>query len=415
MTRYALQNRILETAAAPALLFILGSFTGGLTGRPLGLAHGASGPAWSNAHAPRGLPQPEPLIFSDIDPQSARQINAAIPLSTAPLAAARPFAFVGDADSREMAIDCLGAAMWFEAGSDDGGQRAVAQVVLNRVRHPAFPATVCGVVFQGSERSTGCQFTFTCDGALRRHPSALAWSEARARARSALDGQVDAAVGLATHYHTDWVHPVWSSKLDKIAQVGTHLFFRWGGKWGQADAMRQAYSPHEQPVAKLAALSPIHRAAFGDEDIRLAAANLAPTDGDAVATSAAATLASLDIVKQPAAKPEGLHFIEAPARGNGGSLAMEALAMCGSQRFCKVVGWREGSDRGEALPISATDREAVAFLYIRDQRTGVDRAMWDCSRFERQNRNQCFGADRARWIDFNGNFQSDRRSGAQNI
>ena len=103
------------------------------------------------------------------------------------------------------------------------------QTVLNRVRHPAFPATVCGVVFQGSERSTGCQFTFTCDGALARQPSAAAWARARALAEQALDGAVDERVGNATHYHTDWVVPYWRTSLDKIAQVETHIFDRWRG------------------------------------------------------------------------------------------------------------------------------------------------------------------------------------------
>ncbi|MGJ3626051.1 cell wall hydrolase [Sphingomonas sp. MMS24-JH45] len=84
------------------------------------------------------------------------------------------------------------------------------QVVLNRLRHPAFPKTVCGVVFQGAERSTGCQFTFTCDGALARQPSPLAWDRARKVAAAALAGAVYRPVGYATHYHTDWVVPYWS-------------------------------------------------------------------------------------------------------------------------------------------------------------------------------------------------------------
>ena len=359
----------------------------------------------------RDLPTPEPLLFSDIDPQSARAINAAIPFSAAPVPAALPFALAGDTSNREKAVDCLAAAMWYEAGNDDRGQRAVAQVVLNRVRHPAFPATVCGVVFQGSERSTGCQFTFTCYGALRRTPSEITWIETRARARSALAGFVYAPVGLATHYHTDWVHPVWSAKLDKIAQVDTHLFFRWSGKWGQPAAMRQHYAAHEHAVLKLAGLSLAHRAALSGEEIMLADA--AQTPGrTAAAANGDIALAALP---SPAPPPEGVYFINADGEGNGGSLAIQALNVCGDEKFCKVVGWLESSGRGNALPSSAADREAVAFLYVRDRRTGVDRAFWNCSHFARQSSSQCLGADRARWIDFNGNFQSDRRSGVQNI
>src|SRR3546814_17214212 len=88
-------------------------------------------------------------------------------------------------------------------------------IVLNRVRHPAFPKTVCGVVFQGSERSTGCQFTFTCDGALTRRFSDAAWDRARDIAKAALTGHVAKAVGYATHYHTDWVVPYWSRSEER--------------------------------------------------------------------------------------------------------------------------------------------------------------------------------------------------------
>lgn len=400
-------------AAALILLVALTSFTSG----PAPISPSLSpAPAWvdTDKRRARDLPLPEPLLFSDIDPQSARTINAAIPFSTNPLHTARAFAFAGDNASRDKAVDCLAAAMWYEAGDDDAGQRAVAQVVLNRVRHPAFPATICGAVFQGSERTTGCQFTFTCDGALRRVPSDRAWTEARARARAALTGDVYAPVGLATHYHTDWVHPIWSAKLEKIAQVDTHLFFRWSGKWGQPGAMRQSYAAHEMPVARLAAISLPHRAALSDAEILLAEAQSSLGTAGPTGSESADSLASSSPA-DPVPVPEGVYFINARGEGHGGALAMQALNVCGSQNFCKVIGWLDNSGRSHAVPMLAADREAIAFLYVRDRRTGVDRAFWNCSHFERQSSNQCLGADRARWIDFNGNFQSDRRSGAQNI
>lgn len=411
MTRFAIQDRIFQAAAALTLLVVLASFTDGSIGQPRDIASALASARLDDRGAQGDVPLPEPLLFNSIDPQSAREINAAIPFSTAPMPAARPFTLAGENASREKAVDCLAAAMWYEAGNDDSGQRAVAQVVLNRVRHPAFPATVCGVVFQGSDRATGCQFTFTCDGALRRTPSELVWAETRARARSALSGLVYASVGLATHYHTDWVHPIWSAKLEKIAQIDTHLFFRWSGKWGQPAAMRQGYSGHEQSIVKLAALSLSHRAGLSEEDVMLAdASGAAPVASE----DRKITLASLVTPATPPPSLEGVHFINAREEGNGGSLAMQALNVCGDQKFCKVVGWLESSGRANALPSSSADREAVAFLYVRDRRTGVDRAFWNCSHFERQSISQCLGADRARWIDFNGNFQSDRRSDAQN-
>ena len=137
-------------------------------------------------------------------------------------------------------------AIYYEAATEpDGGQRAVAQVVLNRVAHPAYPNTVCGVVFQGSERSTGCQFTFTCDGSLARRPAAFWWDRARRVARAALAGAVYAPVGLATNYHTTQVHPWWSDSLVPVATIGAHRFFRLPGVAGERVAFRAAYAGGE--------------------------------------------------------------------------------------------------------------------------------------------------------------------------
>ena len=110
-------------------------------------------------------PPVEPVQIYALGPEEARAFNAKIPFSRDPNPAARPFLFRGSDADLARATDCLAAAQLYEAGDDAIGEQAVAQVVLNRVRHPAFPKTVCGVVFQGQERRTGCQFTFTCDGA----------------------------------------------------------------------------------------------------------------------------------------------------------------------------------------------------------------------------------------------------------
>ena len=202
-------------------------------------------------------PVPEPLQFRDVAPQDAVAINAAIPISSEPNPAARPYRedFATPAD-RLRATECLTAAIYYEAAIEPAdGQRAVAQVVLNRVRHPAFPKTVCGVVFQGSDRSTGCQFTFTCDGALNRTPSAVFWARARKVAEEALAGKVYAPVGWSTHYHTNWVVPYWSSTLTKAAVVGSHIFYRWAGGWGHAPAFRFAAGGSEPQIALMRRLT----------------------------------------------------------------------------------------------------------------------------------------------------------------
>lgn len=155
---------------------------------------------------------------------------------------ARAFSVAGmSATDRARALECLTAAVYYEAASEpDEGQRAVAQVVLNRVRHPAFPATVCGVVYQGSERA-GCQFSFACDGAMARVPSRSGWARAARAAAAALGGYVYAPVGLATHYHTYAVTPSWNRTLVMTDAVGAHFFHRWKGYWGTAAAFVQRY------------------------------------------------------------------------------------------------------------------------------------------------------------------------------
>jgi spore germination cell wall hydrolase CwlJ-like protein len=204
--------------------------------------------------AVKAIPAPEPLQFrADVAPQDAVAINASVPISEAPNPAASGFALnAAGAIDRTRALDCLTAAVYYESATEPlEGQRAVAQVVLNRLRHPAYPNTVCGVVWQGSERSTGCQFTFTCDGSLARAPSQVHWRRARAVAEAALAGQVYAPVGWATHYHTNWVVPYWSSSLVKVANVGTHIFYRWTGGWGRAPAFANKHSGVEPDVTRL--------------------------------------------------------------------------------------------------------------------------------------------------------------------
>lgn len=160
--------------------------------------------------------------------------------------AARPFfAALGYSD-RSRAQQCLAMAVYYEAASESiDGQRAVAQVVMNRVRHPTYPDNVCGVVFQGSERSTGCQFSFTCDGSLNRQPQAAAMAQARMVARAALNGYVYAPVGMATHYHTTNIYPYWASSLQTVTTIGLHRFYRWTGAAGRPAAFTASYGGGE--------------------------------------------------------------------------------------------------------------------------------------------------------------------------
>lgn len=334
----------------------------------------AAGPRTGQTPPAGKPPEVELLVFAPVGKNQARQINATTPFAADRGPPARPFQLSGDPDSRERATDCLASAMWYEAGSDPAGQRAVGQVVLNRVRHPAYPATVCGVVFQGSERTTGCQFTFTCDGALARRPGEDAFNRTRAAASRLLDGQVDPSVGLATHYHTDWVHPLWSVRLDKIARVDTHLFFRWHGAWGRKAAFGQAYSAREPGIPGLAFLSPAHRALTGIP--ALAEADIAPAtmdDGPGAIREHAGGRFSLAMSAQRSSNVQG----------------MAALEACGERSYCKVTGRIGGTG-------------PVVFLFLRDQAGKVERALWDCAVFKRPTSTQCFTPENRHWLAYEG-------------
>lgn len=195
-------------------------------------------------------PPPLPALkegFLPLSPAKAEEINAEIPISVAPIELSRPFSLPAvtaeNFAAHQSALDCLTAAVYYEAASEDlTGQRAVAQVVLNRMRHPAFPKSVCGVVYEGAQRTTGCQFSFTCDGSLARVPSRTGWDRARGVAAAALAGYVEPSVGTSTHYHAAYVVPYWAWSLDKVAVIGAHIFYRWKGFWGRRSAFNGIYA-----------------------------------------------------------------------------------------------------------------------------------------------------------------------------
>lgn len=142
---------------------------------------------------------------------------------------------VARADAEER--HCLAQAIYFEAANESRvGQLAVADVVLNRVKHPAYPNSICGVVFEGSTRKTGCQFTFTCDGSLKRPVNRTKFERAEELAGAILAGMRVPASRNATHYHADYVEPVWAAKLTPTATIGTHKFYRFARRIEVAEA-----------------------------------------------------------------------------------------------------------------------------------------------------------------------------------
>ena len=188
-----------------------------------------------------------PTLDFGVTGLDAMKLNAATPNASEYLRVAAPFVFKpATAEDRRRALRCLTQGVYYEAALEPTeGQEAVAQVILNRVRDPNYANSVCGVVFEGAERTTGCQFSFTCDGALAQAPVAWAWNRARLVAERALAGHVSARVGTATHYHADYVHPWWAPTLNKLTQIGAHIFYRWKGVYGEPAAFRQPYAGRE--------------------------------------------------------------------------------------------------------------------------------------------------------------------------
>jgi hypothetical protein len=192
------------------------------------------------------MAHPPSLVRAKLSFEEARIFNALVAPSQAPIPSLQPFVLPGGGSERERALLCLTQAVYYEAGFESGeGQQAVAQVILNRLRHPAYPKSVCGVVYQGSQRTTGCQFSFTCDGSLARVPAMDAWNRSRYVAEQALAGFVYKPVGTATHYHADYVFPYWAVTLVKLRQIGAHIFYRMTGPAGSPDGFGGRYAGGE--------------------------------------------------------------------------------------------------------------------------------------------------------------------------
>lgn len=348
---------------------------------------------------PANVPTVEPLELKEVPVEIAKKINDATPFTKEPVPPAAPFRISGDANDISRATDCLAAAIWYEAGAETlAGKKAVAQVVLNRVRHPAYPKSVCGVVFQGQERATGCQFTFTCDGAMMRVPGVAAWEQSRGLARIMLNGEVFKPVGTATHYHTDWVLPAWSAKLDKVHKEATHLFFRWTGFWGTPAAFRGRYAGIEPSVQKLIMLSPAHAQVEAGDTILGDALPLDPalmpgTEGQlppGMPPVGNGVPANAYGFKPRLQSPSGdfIAFV-VPKNTDPGQLLGLVLTSCSVKPYCKVLVWTDNRRAPTKMPVTDDQLAAMAFSYLRNRSNGLDKVLWNCDVFPRPDQTQC--------------------------
>ncbi len=358
----------------------------------LALMGGLPAPAASPASvAPVATAEPMPalpaspedtVVLSELTATDARARNAAVEFAAVGPGTPSPFRFDGSAADRLRARDCLALAGMAEAGGGDGDQRAVMQVILNRVRHPAFARTVCGVVFEGAQRPTGCQFSFTCDGSLARRYSDAAWRAARDRAEQMLGGATHAPVGNATHFHADYVYPWWSDQLDKVAQVGPHIFFRWRGFWGSRSALSARYAGGEPDPLRLRETALVTAAANPLPGLLESGEAVRSITRDSVARAADKPPRAAASPGQPGAGAgAGVHFVLVAPSDSPAALVERARSLCSGGGYCRVQGWSEAEQIPTQLPLSEAARRSLRFSFVASNANGGEAVFFDCRLF----------------------------------
>lgn len=251
--RYRPAQSALEIAAsfAPARLRIAslragGPGTGERTPDGETIAVAEAGPDNATAEAPRvelaSLGPAEPVVSDALDAISALSGESADPDHPVPLTIPERLAYARENAPATthtgtlmpaMSVSaqeqrCMAEAIYFEArGEPYRGQVAVAQVVRNRVAHPLYPNTICGVVFQNQSRRNSCQFSFACDGRPERVTEDDAWARAQEISAKMIDGELYLTeVGRATHYHANYVYPHWASRMTRVVRIDHHIFYR---------------------------------------------------------------------------------------------------------------------------------------------------------------------------------------------
>jgi hypothetical protein len=301
-------------------------------------------------------------------------MNDRVPFSTLPNPAAKPFRPDLEGPDAARSLDCLTAAAYYEAASEgDDGERAVVQVVLNRLRHPAFPKSVCGVVFQGSERATGCQFTFTCDGSLQRTPSVAGWRRAQEIAKAALAGKSLCPRRL---FHP-LSHQLGGPILERLARQGRRSgqppLLPLDRRLGRPGAFGGRYAGFEPNISLMARLSNAHLG--GDGEVQLADAQAAPRGPGAGVR---------------AISPGGDVFVAIRnSQVSATSFLGDALRACGSRDFCKFMAWTDRRHAPSAYPLTATQSRAMSFTYSRNRTSGIEEVRWNCSQYKGRQPDQC--------------------------
>ena len=124
-------------------------------------------------------------------------------------------------------MSCLAEALYFEArGEPIEGQLAVGEVILNRVEDTRYPSSICKVVNQGTGRRFACQFTYTCDGKLETVHERKPYEMALKIAKILMTTHDRKLTRGSTHYHSNYVNPMWSKNFERVTKFGRHIFYR---------------------------------------------------------------------------------------------------------------------------------------------------------------------------------------------
>jgi hypothetical protein len=214
-----------------------------------------------------------------------------------------------------------------------------------------------------------------------------AWQRARAVAANALSGHVDAAVGLATHYHTDWVYPYWSPSLRKLAQVGTHLFFGWPGAWGGPAAFGKRYRGNEAGAPVLAALTALDPGATTPAPAEPMILGLPQVPAKLPASMGKVPLYG---TKVKLVGSDGHSFgLLSPPGTSAAQVVNAALALCGQPGPCRVNAWENEDDIPGSYPLPALTRSTMVFEYVRSGSGSGASTKFDCRRFPSKDPKAC--------------------------
>ena len=122
---------------------------------------------------------------------------------------------------------CLAKNIYYEAGAEPyEGKLAVAQVTMNRVEHPSFPKTVCGVVHQRNSRA--CQFSWNCSPIKAINEDSENWQQSLKIAKLFLTEDLSYVkfTDSVLFFHEKHLPFNWKEKYIKVATIGNHIFYR---------------------------------------------------------------------------------------------------------------------------------------------------------------------------------------------